>query len=83
MVRVVAILLEAGLVRVCVGVLSPVLMGVSVLVLDMLVVVRGVRVRVRDTAVLMLVRVQPFMGVLFGHPRSSPLLRNTVSSFVS
>jgi hypothetical protein len=55
----------------------------GVLVLDMLVVVRGVRVRVSDTAVFMLVRVQPIMGVLFGHPRSSPLLRNTLSSFVS
>jgi hypothetical protein len=51
-VCVVAILLEAGLVHVCVGVLGPVLVGVCVLVLDMLVVVRGVRVRVRNAAVL-------------------------------
>jgi hypothetical protein len=54
-VCVVAILLEAGLVHVCVGVLGPVLVGVGVLVLDMLVVVRGVRVRVRNAAVLVFV----------------------------
>ena len=73
MVCVVAILLEAGLVHVCVGVLGAVLVGVGVLVLDMLVVVRRVRVRVRDTAVLMLVCVQSFMGVMLGHCQPSPL----------
>lgn len=55
MVGVVAILLEAGLVHVCVGVLGPVFVGVGVLVLDMLVVVRRVRVRVRNAAVLVFV----------------------------
>ena len=55
----VVILLEAGLVHVCVGVLGPVLVGVGVLVLDMLVVVRGVRVRVRNAAVLVFVRIGP------------------------
>jgi hypothetical protein len=48
-------LFEASLVHVCVAVLGSVLMGVGVLVLDVLMVVRGVRVRVRDAAVLVLV----------------------------
>jgi hypothetical protein len=44
--------------------------GVGVLVLDMLVFVRGVRVGVSDPAVLMLVRVRHIVGVLFGHSES-------------
>jgi hypothetical protein len=72
-VSVVVSFLEARFVYVSVGVLGPVVVGVGVLVLDVLVFVRGVRVRVRDTAVLVLVRMRPFMGVLFGHLRSSPL----------
>jgi hypothetical protein len=54
-VCVVAILLEAGLVHVRVGVLGPVLVGVGVLVLDMLVLVRRVRMRVRNAVVLVCV----------------------------
>jgi hypothetical protein len=65
--------LKAGLVHVSVGVLGSVVVGVGVLVLDVLVLVFGVRVRVSDTAVLVLVRMRPFMGVLFSHLRSSPL----------
>jgi hypothetical protein len=75
-VCVVVSFLEAGFVHVPVGVLGSVLVGVGVLVLDVLVVVRGVRVRVSNPAVLVLVRMRPFMGVLFGHRRSSPLCEN-------
>jgi hypothetical protein len=64
--------LKAGLVHVRVGVLGSVVVGVGVLVLDVLVLVLGMRVRVSDTAMLVLVRMRPFMGVLFGHLRSSP-----------
>jgi hypothetical protein len=70
---VVVSFLKAGLVHVPVGVLGSVVVGVGVLVLDVLVLVLGVRVRVSDTAMLVLVRMRPFMGVLFGHLRSSPL----------
>jgi hypothetical protein len=66
-VRVVVRFLEAGLVHVPVAVLGSVVMAVGVLVLDVLVLVRGVRVRVSDSAVLVLVRMRPFVGVLFGH----------------
>ena len=62
--RVVVSVLQTRLVHVVVAVLSPVVMGVGVLVLDMLVFVRGVRVRVRDVAVLVLVRVWFFVGVV-------------------
>jgi hypothetical protein len=65
--------LETGLMHVSVAVLGSVVVGVGVLVLDVLVFVRGVRMRVSDPAVLMLVRVRPFMLVLFSHLRSSPL----------
>jgi hypothetical protein len=68
-VCVVVSFLKSGLVHVPVGVLGPVVVGVGVLVLDVLVLVCGVRVRVSDTAVLVLVRMRPFMGVLFGHLR--------------
>jgi hypothetical protein len=70
---VVVSFLKAGLVHVPVGVLGSVVVGVGVLVLDVLVLVFGVRVRVSDTAMLVLVRMRPFMGVLFSHLRSSPL----------
>ena len=53
---VVVSFLQAGLVHVAVGVLGSVVVGVSVLVLDMLVLVCGVRVGVSDPAVLVLVR---------------------------
>lgn len=47
--------LQAGLVNVSVAVLGSVVVGVGVLVLDVLVFVRGVRMRVSDPAVLVLV----------------------------
>jgi hypothetical protein len=59
--------LEAGLMHVSVAVLGSVVVGVGVLVLDVLVFVRGVGVRVSDPAVLVFVRVRPFMVVLFTH----------------
>jgi hypothetical protein len=58
---------------VSVAVLGSVVVGVGVLVLDVLVVVRGVSVRVSDPAVLVFVRVRSFMVVLLTHLRSSPL----------
>jgi hypothetical protein len=72
-VRVVVRLFEAGLMHVSVAVLGSVVVGVGVLVLDVLVFVRGVRVRVSGPAVFVLVRVWPFMVVLISHLRSSPL----------
>jgi hypothetical protein len=65
--------LEAGLMHVPVAVFGSVVVGVGVLMLDVFVFMRGVRMRVRDPAVFVLVRVRPFMGVLFTHLRSSPL----------
>jgi len=53
--------------HVSVAVLGSVVVGVSVLVLDVLVFVRGVRMRVSDSAVFVFVRVRPFMGVLSSH----------------
>jgi hypothetical protein len=57
---------EAGLMHVLVGVLSPVLMGVAVLVRDMVVLMRGVRMAVSFVAVAVFVCVRGVMGVL-GH----------------
>jgi len=65
--------LQAGLVNVSVAVLGSVVVGVGVLVLDVLVFVRGVRMRVSDPAVLVLVRVRSLVGVLISHLQSSPL----------
>jgi hypothetical protein len=60
-------LLQPGLVQMRMGVLGPVMVGMGVLVLDVLVLVIGVRMRVLDTAVLVLVRMRVLVGVLFGH----------------
>jgi hypothetical protein len=59
--------LEVGLMHVLMRVLGPVLVGVGVLVRDVLVLVRGVRVRVSSTAVVVFVRVRRVMRVLFAH----------------
>ena len=60
-------LLQPGLVQMRMGVLGPVMVGMGVLVLDVLVLVIGVRMRVLDAAVLVLVRMRVLVGVLFGH----------------
>jgi hypothetical protein len=60
-------LLEPGLVQMRMGVLGPVMVGMGVLVLDVLVIVIGVRMRVLDAAVLVLVRMRVLVGVLLGH----------------
>jgi hypothetical protein len=60
-------LLEPGLVQMRMGVFGPVMVGMGVLVLDVLVLVIGVRMRVLDAAVLVLVRMRVLVGVLFGH----------------
>ncbi len=59
--------LEAGLVHVRVGVLSPVAVGVRVLVGHVVVLMRGVRMRVSHLVVVVFVRMRRFVGVLFGH----------------
>jgi hypothetical protein len=66
-VRVLVNLLEPGLVQMRMRVLGPVMVGMGVLVLDVLVLVIGVRMRVFDAAVLVLVRMRVLVGVLFGH----------------
>lgn len=71
--RVVVWFFDAGLMHMFVAVLGSVVVGVGVLVLDVLVFVRGVRVRMRHPVVLMLVRVRSVMVVLISHLRSSPL----------
>lgn len=58
---------QTGLVHVPMGVLGSVFVGVGVLVCDMVVLVRGVRVRVGHVGMVVLVRVRRVMGVLFGH----------------
>jgi hypothetical protein len=68
--------LEADLVQVCVGVLAPVMVSMDVLMLQVLMVVTGVRVRVRDLAVVVLVRMRVLVSVLFSHLRSSPLVKS-------
>ena len=75
--------LETGLVHVSVGVLGPVVMSMGVLMLDVLMVVIGVRVSVRDLAMVVLVRMRVLVSVLCGHIRSSPLLRKMLSNLVS
>jgi hypothetical protein len=60
-------LLQPGLVQMRMGVLGAVMVGMGVLVLDVLVLVIGVRMRVLDAAVLVLVRMRVLVGVLFGH----------------
>ena len=60
-------LLEPGLVQMRMGVLGPVMVGMGVLVLDVLVLVIGVRMRVLDAVVLVLVRMRALVSVLFGH----------------
>jgi hypothetical protein len=67
--------LESGLVHVLVSVVSPVLVGVRVLVLNMLVLVSGVRMGMRRLAVLVFVRVRFLVSVLTCHRPSSPLRR--------
>jgi hypothetical protein len=73
--------LEPGLVHVAVAVLGSVVMSVGVLVLDVLVFMRGVRVRVSDSAVPVFVSVRRVVGV-FGHLRSSPLGEKHCSAWV-
>jgi hypothetical protein len=67
LVGVLVNLLEPGLVHMRMGVLAPVMVGMGVLVLDVLVLVIGVRMRVLDAAVLVLVGMRVLVGVLFGH----------------
>jgi hypothetical protein len=65
---------QTGLMHVLMGVLGPILVGVGVLVRDMLVLMRGVCMRVSHIGVLVFVCVRGVMGVRLGHGRL--LVRN-------
>jgi hypothetical protein len=58
---------EARLVHVLVGVLGSVFVGVRVLVCQMVVLMRGVRMRMGHFPVLVFVRMRRVMGVRLGH----------------
>jgi hypothetical protein len=58
---------EVGLVHVLMGVLGSVVVGVGVLVCDMVVLVRGVRMGVSDAGVAVFVGMRRVMGVVLGH----------------
>jgi hypothetical protein len=58
---------QAGLMRVLMGMFGPVGVGVGVLVFDVVMLVRGVCMRVGDLAVLVFMRVLRFVAVLIGH----------------
>ena len=58
---------QVGLVHVLMGVLGSVLVGVGVLVRDVVVLMRGVRMRMGHFAMLVFVRMRRVMGVLLGH----------------
>ncbi len=64
--------LQARLVHVPMAVLGAVGMVVRVFVLDVVMLVRGVRVGVGDVAVLVFVGMRRVVGVLTGHRVSSP-----------
>ena len=66
-------LFEAELVHVLMGVLSPVVVGVRVIVRDVFVLVGGVCVYVRDVAVPVFMRMRRVMAVLFAHASLSSL----------
>jgi hypothetical protein len=63
-VGVVVLLPQVGLVHVRMRVFSAVVVGVGVLVLDMVVLMAGVRVRVSDVVVLVFVAVRFVVTVL-------------------
>jgi hypothetical protein len=60
-------ILQAGLMHMLMAVLGAVGMAVGVLVLDVVMLVRGMCVRVGGVAMLVFVRVRRVMGVLLGH----------------
>ena len=64
---VVVHIFEVGLVHVLMGVLGSVLVGVGVLVRHVVVLMRGVRVRVSLAAMVVFVCVRRVVGVLVGH----------------
>jgi hypothetical protein len=74
-VAVAVYLFQAGLVHVLMSVLGPIFVGMRVLVSDMVVLMRGVRVCMSLFAVLVLVlvRVRCVVGVLLGHGCHLPM----------
>jgi hypothetical protein len=72
-VAVAVYLFQAGLVHVLMSVLGPIFVGMRVLVSDMVVLMRGVRMCMSLFAVLVLVRVRCVVGVLLGHGCHLPM----------
>jgi hypothetical protein len=66
-VGVVVNVFEAGLVHVLMRVFGAVVVRVGMLVRDMVVLVRGVRMRMSHVAMVVFVRMRRVMGVLLGH----------------
>jgi hypothetical protein len=66
-VGVVVNVFEAGLVHVLMRVFGAVVVRVGMLVRDMVVLVRGVRMRMGQVAMVVFVRMRRVMGVLLGH----------------
>ncbi|BBZ50939.1 hypothetical protein MHEI_26560 [Mycobacterium heidelbergense] len=66
-VGVVVPVFQIGLVHVLMGVFGSVVVGVGVFMRQMVVLVRGVRVRVSHVGMVVFVRMWPVVGVLFGH----------------
>jgi hypothetical protein len=58
---------QAGLMHVLMSVLGPVVVGVRVLVRDMVVLMRDVRMCVSHVAMVMFVRMRRVVSVLLGH----------------
>jgi hypothetical protein len=58
---------QAGLMHVRMSVLGPVFVGVGMLVCDMVVVMRGVRMCVSHVAMVVSVRMRRIVTVLLGH----------------
>ncbi len=58
---------QAGLMYVLMSVPGPVVVGVGVLVRDVAVLMRGVRMCVSHVAMVVFVRMRPIVTVLFGH----------------
>jgi hypothetical protein len=64
---------QAGLMHMLMGVLGPVAVGVGMLVLDVVMLVRGVCMGMNHIAVPVFVRVWRVVGVLLGHWCRLPL----------
>ena len=73
---------ETGLVHMLMGVLGAIVVGVRMLVCDMVVLMRGVRMRVSHVAMVMFMRMRRVVRVLLGH-RCHLLVRNVLCFLVA